>query len=49
MGAGSWKEIEVHEAREKVSHALRDRVREQQSQPNVDENRSNHLLHQLVL
>lgn len=28
--AGTWNEIESHEAREKVSHALRDRVREQQ-------------------
>ena len=27
---GIWYEIEKHEAREKVSHALRDRVREQQ-------------------
>jgi hypothetical protein len=27
---GVWLEIEKHEAREKVSHALRDRVREQQ-------------------
>mmetsp|Transcript_6041 Transcript_6041/g.9576 ORF Transcript_6041/g.9576 Transcript_6041/m.9576 type:complete len:377 (+) Transcript_6041:59-1189(+) len=29
-GTGSWEEIKCHEAREKVSHALRDRVREQQ-------------------
>ena len=27
---GVWEEIKCHEAREKVSHALRDRVREQQ-------------------
>ena len=39
---GIWYEIEKHEAREKVSHALRDRVREQQK-PTAKRRRKNYV------